>query len=322
MERDAVDVVVVGAGPVGLACAIECTRRGLRACCIDQGCLCASIEAYPSHMTFFSTAARLEIGGMPFPSVQPKPSKHEALAYYREVARAHRVDLRLFRRVERIEGGPGDLRVVTSRGVVAARRVILATGFFQRPVPLGVPGEDDPRVSHYFVDGHRYHDQDLVIVGAANSAVIAALECWRMGARVTLVHRGGDFYPGVKYWLLPDIRNRIAEGEIAARFDTAVVAIEPEAVRLCRGGEESLLPADFVLAMTGYRAEHDWLRALGIELDEHHQPLVDAVFASASRPGIHVAGCALCGDDTGSIFIENGRHHAVTIAEHLAVELE
>lgn len=316
-----VDVAVVGAGPVGMAGAIECGRRGLSALCVDQGPLCASLARYPTHMTFFSTAERLEIGGIPFPCVGPKPSKQEALAYYRGVARAHALTLRLHRRVDGIEGERDAFLLRTTNGDIAARRVILATGFFQHPVPLGIPGEDRPQVSHHFRDGHAYHDQDLVIVGGANSAVIAALECWRMGARVTLVHRGQDFYPGVKYWLLPDIRNRIDEGGIAARFGTEVIAIEDGHVRLRDADGEHDCPADFVLALTGYRADHGWLRAQGVELDARHQPRLGQGFESATRPGLHLAGCALCGEDTGSIFIENGRHHAVAIAEHLASEL-
>lgn len=315
------DVAVIGAGPVGIACAAECARRGLRAGLIDQGCLCAAIDRYPTHMRFFSTAERLEIAGIPFPCVEAKPSKHAALAYYRGVVRAFALPCHLYQRVEAIDGTADAFAVRTRQQTLPARRVIVATGFFHQPVRLGIPGEDDDACSHFFVDGHRYAERAVVIVGGANSAVIAALECWRMGARVRIVHRGADFAPGVKYWLLPDIRNRIAEGAIAADFATELTAFEPGRAHLRHAGTARSVPADAVLALTGYRADTAWLRSLGLTLDARQAPEVDEGFDVPQRPGVAVAGCALCGEDTGRIFIENGRAHAVTIADRLMREL-
>jgi len=318
---DLLDVAIIGTGPVGIACAVECLRRDLRVLAIDAGSLCDTLRRYPAHMRFFSTARQLEIAGHPFPSVEPKPSKDQALAYYRGVALEEGVPLRLYERVTGVTGDRGRFTVATERDRIAARRVIVATGFFQHPVPLGCPGEDLPKVDHYFSDGHAYAAQDLLVVGGANSAVIAALESWRMGARVTVIHRGEDFYPGVKYWLLPDIRNRIKDGEIAAHFDTTLRTIEPDRVLLTTAGRDWELANDFVLAMTGYRSDYPWLRALGVELGVDHQPRIEEHYQAVGRPGLHLAGCVLCGDRTGSIFIENSRHHAREIAEHLAGEL-
>ncbi|MDA3960982.1 MAG: YpdA family putative bacillithiol disulfide reductase [Planctomycetota bacterium] len=315
------DVAVIGAGPVGIACAAECARRGLRSALIDRGCLCAALYRYPTYMTFFSTAERLEVAGLPFPSVNAKPTKHEALQYYRSVASAFPIDLHLYQAATAIGGTRDDFTVTTERQDLRARRVIIATGFFHRPVPLAIPGADSPAFSHYFVDGHPYAGQDLIIVGGANSAVIAALECWRMGARVRIIHRDADFYPGVKYWLLPDIRNRIAEGAISVEFNTKLTAFADHSASLQSGERRWSVPADFVLALTGYRADHSWIQSLGIALDEHHAPQVDESFESPHRPGISLAGCALCGDDTSSIFIENGREHAVVIADRLQADL-
>lgn len=320
-DADDYDVVVVGAGPVGLAAAIECHRRGLASVAIDRGGIVSSLYRYPSNMVFFSTAERIEIAGHPFPTPNPKPTREEALHYYRLVALRSGLPLRLYEPVTAIDGERDRFTVRTGRGELRARRVVLAIGFFDHPVLLGVPGEDRPTVSHYFADGHPYAGQDLLIVGAANSAVIAALECWRCGARVTLVHRGDDFAPGVKYWLLPDIRNRIEEGALRVHWRTEVVAIGERHVELRTGGRAWRLANDFVLLLTGYRPDFDFLRRIGIRLGERGEPLVDERFESASRPGVHVVGCVLGGHDTGAIFIENGREHAVVVADHLAAEL-
>ena len=315
------DVAIIGAGPVGIACGVACRQQGLDAIAVDRGCVTAALYDYPTHMTFFSTAERLEIGGYPFPSVHAKPTKQEALQYYRSVAKAAGLELRLYTTVSTLTGHAGDFTLHTNREPIRARRVIIATGFFSRPVTLDVPGEDTPKVSHYFIDGHRYAETNLAIVGGANSAVIAALECWRMGARVTMIVRDHDFYQGVKYWLLPDIKNRIAEGSITAYFATQITAIHPTQIELRNDESTWSIPNDFVLAMTGYRADHDWVTSLGVELNAMHVPKVDARFESQSQPGVHVAGCALCGDKTNDIFIENGRHHAEVIARHLRAEL-
>ena len=321
VHDESYDVAVIGAGPVGLATAIACQQHGLRVVTIDQGCICNALYRYPTNMVFFSTAERIEIAGVPFPTLNAKPTRAEALHYYRQVALSHRLALRLYTRVTGIAGSAGAFTVATSRGPIACRRVILATGFFDRPVTLGVPGEDLPHVSHYFTDGHPYAAQDLVIVGGANSAVIAALECWRHGARVHLVHREAEFYRGVKYWLRPDIENRIADGEITVSWQSELSAIEPGSVSLRSAAGESTLPADFVLLLTGYRSDFSWLESLGVTLNDEHQPEVDPQTFACQRAGIHLVGCVLCGERTGDIFIENGRDHADQVAKHLAAEL-
>lgn len=320
------DVAVVGAGPVGIAAAVACQQRGLRVVLIDQGCLCAALHRYPRHMTFFSTAANIEIGGHPFACLNPKPTRDEALEYYRGVAAAAKLTTRLYHRVTAIADHTSDrqsgYQVVTDRDPISARRVILATGFFHQPVALGIPGEDGANVSHFFDDGHRYFDQDLVIVGGANSAVIAALECWRRGARVRLVHRGPGIASNVKYWLKPDIENRIAEGSITAEFTTTLTAIGAGHATIRSAAGERQIPADFCLLLTGYRADTSWLDQLGVTRNQHDAPLVDpATFACQARPGISVIGCALCGEHTGDIFIENGRDHATAVADAIAAEL-
>lgn len=270
-------------------------------------------------MTFFSTAENIEIAGHPFTCVNPRPSRDEALEYYRGVASAEELEFLFYQRVNAIDGKLGEFIVRMEDESVACERVVMATGFFHQPLMLGVAGEDLPHVSHYFEDGHRYFDQDLVIVGGANSAVIAALECFRRGARVTLVHRDQDIYEGVKYWLAPDFKNRVQEESIRAMFNTELVSIEKGWVNLReKDGELSRLKADFVLLLTGYRADHSWIRSLGVELDSKNAPLVSSPSCeSVSRPGVHLVGCALCGEDTGSIFIENGRDHAKLLADAL-----
>lgn len=319
-------VVVIGAGPVGIAAAVACQRRGLSTLLVDRGCLCAAMHRYPRHMQFFSTAANLEIAGIPFACVGAKPSRDEALEYYRSVAESAALDCRLYHCVERLSGNleQGFIlegSVHNQPFQLHADRVVLATGFFQQAVTLGIPGESLPQVAHYFDDGHRYFGQDLVIVGAANSAVIAALECWRRGARVSMVHRGSDFNPCVKYWLSPDIRNRLAEGAITMHWNSQLQRIDHRQVTISSAGTQRTLPADAVLLLTGYRANHQWLESLGITLDQHHAPQVSIAFESRSRPGVYLIGCALCGDHTGDIFIENGRHHAEQAAAAIAEQL-
>ena len=278
---------------------------------------------------FFSTADRIAIGGYPFPCVGAKPTRDEALAYYRSVVQTSGVACHLYCPIERIQGEIDNFILQGRRGSVHARRVVLATGFFHQPVQIGCEGEHLSWVHHYFDDGHRYADQRLLIVGGANSAVIAALESWRCGAHVHLIHRGTYFQPSVKYWLLPDIENRLDEGAMTASFQTQMVACEEDAVTQQRrvrlvdqSGHERTEEVDHVLALTGYRADHQWLQSNGIELNQEYQPLLEVGhYQSTSRRGIFIAGCALCGNRTSDIFIENGKDHADVIAEVCAQEL-
>ncbi len=226
---DSFDVLVIGAGPTGMACAIDAQRAGFRTVLIDKGCLCNSLFHYPSHMTFFTTSELLEIGDIPFPSPNAKPSRNEALEYYRKVAMFYQLDIRQYQRVEQVSGHDLDFQVHTVDAfgrttVYRTRKIVVATGYYDLPNLMNIPGEDLPKVTHYYVDPHPYYDPDVVVIGGKNSAAIAALELWRHGARVTLVHRGDKMHPHVKYWILPDIENRIKNGEITAHFRTTVTA--------------------------------------------------------------------------------------------------
>ncbi len=258
------DVLVIGAGPTGLACAIEAQRAGLQAIVLDKGCLCNSIFHYPAHMTFFTTPELLEIGDIPFTSINPKPSRAEALEYYRRVAAHYALDLRLYQTVHGVEGSDGDFQVsATDRAgrpvIHRARKLIIATGYYDLPNHLGLPGEELSKVKHYYDDPHPFFDLDVVVIGGKNSAAIAALELWRHGARVTLVHRGPEMHRHVKYWILPDINNRIKNGEITAHFQSEVMYISEDSVTLSTPEGELKLPNDFVFALTGYHPDFSFI---------------------------------------------------------------
>lgn len=309
------DTVIAGAGPIGLAVAISARRRGADALVIDAGAVCHSILRYPVGMTFFTTAERLEIGGHPFPCAGQKPVREEALKYYRGVVRAEELRVRTDAKLvdaRRADGG-GDIRcdVETRHGPerLHCRRLVLATGYFDHPNPLGVPGEDLPHVSHYFDEAHKSFGQDVVVIGGGNSAVEAALELFRAGARVTVVHRGAELRPTVKYWLRPDIENRLKAGEIAARLAATVVRIEERqaVVRVADGAVERL-PADRVYALTGYHPDFDLFRSIGVALDpETAVPSHDPETLETNVPGVHLAGSITRGYDISEVFIENGR---------------
>jgi thioredoxin reductase (NADPH) len=322
------DVLVIGAGPTGLACAIEARRAGYSAVAVEKGCLCNSLYHYPTNMTFFTTPELLEIGEVPFTCAHQKPTRLEALEYYRKVAEYYQLDVRQYHTVAAIEGADGDFRVECGTAgvtpeVFLARKLVVATGYYDLPNRLGVPGEELPKVSHYYREPHPYYNSDVLVVGAKNSAAIAALELWRHGARVTLVHRGAGIHPNVKYWIKPDIENRIKNGEIAAYFHSKVREITPEAVLLETPQGEQRLPNDFVLAMTGYHPDFDFLRSLGVELSEApvSKPRVNERTLESNVAGIYLAGVVVGGRNTSEIFIENGRHHGQQIAEDLRRKL-
>jgi thioredoxin reductase (NADPH) len=312
------DVICIGAGPTGLACAIEAKRAGMNPLVIDKGSLCNSLYHYPTNMMFFTTAERMEIGDLPMTVAGAKPTRFEALKYYRKAVEHYGVPVRLYERVERVEGGKGDFVVSTAgaNGVHSshrARLLILATGYYDRPNLLGIPGEDFPHVSHYFTDPHPFWGQDVVVIGAKNSAAEAALDLFRGGAHVTLIHHGPALGTSLKYWVRPDVENRIKAGEIQALFNTRVTRIEPGRVFVQNGGARAL-PAAQVFAMTGYHPDFGFLEQLGIRLDpETRKPACDPVTLESNVPGIYLAGVLLGGLHTGEIFIENGRFHGKQI---------
>jgi thioredoxin reductase (NADPH) len=322
------DVLIIGAGPTGLACAIEARRAGYSAVAVDKGCLCNSLYNYPTNMTFFTTPELLEIGDIPFVSAQQKPSRQEALEYYRKVAEFYRLDVRQYDTVTRTEGADGAFLVhctdMLSRPTeFLARKLVVATGYYDLPNRMGVPGEDLPKVTHYYREPHPFYNSDVVVVGAKNSAAIAALELWRHGARVTIVHRGAAISPSVKYWVKPDIENRIKNHEIAAYFNTSIREVTPDTILLETPQGELRMKNDFVLAMTGYHPDFSFLRALGVELSQERssKPVVDTHTLESNVAGIYLAGVIIAGMNTNEIFIENGRFHGRQIAEDLRRKL-
>jgi thioredoxin reductase (NADPH) len=314
------DVVIIGAGPVGLACAIEAKRQGLAPLIVEKGALVNSFLGYPTNMEFFSTPELMEIGGHPFPTKGYKPTREEGIEYYRRVAEAEALDVRLYERVTDVRGQDEDFTVVTDRAAYSCRKVIAAVGFFDVPNRLNVPGEDLPKVKHYFKEPYPYTGQHVLVVGAKNSAAKAALSCYRHGAAVTLAVRGPALSDKIKYWLKPDLENRIKEGSITAYFDTTVAAIAPDAVTLCTPEGSTTLPNDWVLAMTGYRPDYRFLQALGIAVrdDAVRTPVHDPETFETNRAGLYLAGTICGGLNTSRWFIENGRFHAQQIAQHIA----
>lgn len=315
------DVVVVGAGPCGLGAAIACAQRGLSVVTIERSCLVSGIASYPTEMVFFSTAERLSIGGVPFVVAGAKPTRRDALAYYRAVARHFALDIRQYTAVESLARGDDGRWTVaaTSRAhgalTVRARAVVVATGYFGRPNRLGVPGETLPHVSHRFVEGHGAFDQDVVVVGGANSAVDAALELSRAGARVTMVHFAAGLDANVKPWVRPDIEARLREGTIGAQFGARVVAIAPDHVVIRDDAGESAVPATQVYTMLGYQPESGLLAGIGVPIDPATGiPAHDPATMRTPVPGVYIAGVIASGFDANKTFIENGRYHGVGIA--------
>jgi bacillithiol disulfide reductase len=321
------DVLVVGAGPTGLACAIEAQKAGLRTVLIDKGCLCNSIFHYPSGMTFFTTPELLEIGDIPFPSSNQKPNRNEALEYYRKVAEHYRLALRQYQTVTSLLGQDGDFHVTTvdqfsRRKLYCARKLILATGYYDLPNYLEVPGENLPKVLHYYHDPHPYFDQKVLVVGGKNSAAIAALDLWRHGAQVTLVHRGEAMHHHVKYWILPDINNRVKNGEVAAYFSSSVTRITEDSVELVTPQGTVKLENDYVFALTGYHPDFDFLSAAGVRMEGLDRlPVCDPQSLESNVPGLYLAGVIVAGMRTNEIFIENGRFHGRQIAQDIEAKL-
>jgi bacillithiol disulfide reductase len=322
------DVIVIGAGPTGLACGIEAVREGLKLLIVEKGCLVNSIFNYPASMTFFTNRERLEIGDIPFSSINVKPVRAEALEYYRRVADYYHLPIHYEERVLEIQGADGAFRVETetvpgTRHIYTSRKVIIATGYYDLPNRMGIPGEDLPKVSHYALESHPFYGRKVAVIGAANSAAVTSLDLCRHGAEVTLICRERELSRHIKYWIRPDLENRIKEGSLRALFETVVNEIADgwilvESVR----GEQRRLENDFVFALTGYHPDVDFLRRAGVKVDPvSFRPDCDRETLESNVPGLYLAGVVISGRDTNEIFIENGRFHGKKIIADLKGKL-
>ncbi len=313
-------VAIIGAGPIGLATAIALKNRGIPSFIIDRGCLVNSIYNYPVNMTFFSTSDRLEIGDIPFISHGPKPTRKEALEYYRRTAEHYELNVKLYETVETVTGDDGNYNIVTDKDTYQADKVVVATGFYGQANKMGVPGEDLSKVLHYYDEPHRYAWQDVLIVGGGNSAADAALETYRANANVSILVRNDGLKESIKYWVKPDIDNRIKEGSITGYFNSEVVEIREREVDIKTPEGLKTLKNDFVLAMTGYKPHYGLMNKLEIELtdDEVRMPVYNDESLETNRPGMYVAGVVCGGMDTSRLFIENTRIHA----DHIAKDIE
>ncbi|HXW89472.1 MAG TPA: YpdA family putative bacillithiol disulfide reductase [Terriglobales bacterium] len=322
-----VDVLVIGAGPTGLACGIEAQKAGFKVLIVDKGCLVNSLFHYPTQMTFFTTPELLEIGDLPFSTAHQKPTREEALEYYRKVAEHYSLPVLQYHWVKTVVGRDGDFEITATDRLgrvydYRTRKLIVATGYYDLPNLLNVAGEDLPKVFHYYREPHPYFDLDVVVIGGKNSAAISSLDLWRHGARVTLVHRGSKLHSHVKYWVLPDIENRIRHGEIAAYFNSTVEEIGPDYVIVRTSEDRVRLKNDFVFALTGYHPDYDFLGSMGIELSSVDcRPMCDPLSLESNVPGIYLAGVIVAGSRTNEIFIENGRFHGQQIVRHIKQKL-
>ncbi|MBX0333310.1 YpdA family putative bacillithiol disulfide reductase [Pontibacter sp. HSC-14F20] len=312
------DILIVGGGPIGLACGLEAQKAGLSYLIIEKGTITNSLFNYPLNMTFFSTADRLEIGGFPFPSIHPKPNRSEALEYYRCVADTGGLNLRLFEEVTGIKQEGALYLTSTNKGKYPSRYVILATGFYDIPNLLAIPGEELPKVKHYYYDPHYYYRQKIVVVGANNSSADVALETWRKGADVTMVVREGEL-GRIKYWIKPDLENRIAEGSIKAYFNASLAEIREQDVDIQTPEGKVTIPNDFVMAMTGYQPNFTFLEKIGVKLsdDFFRHPFHNPDTMETNLPGLYLAGVVCGGMETHVWFIENSREHAVKIVQDI-----
>jgi thioredoxin reductase (NADPH) len=313
--KNSVDLLIIGAGPIGLACAIEAKKAGFSFTIVEKGCLVNSIYHYPANMTFFSTSELLEIGRVPFISHNPKPNRLEALEYYRRVCTSWELPVNLYEEVMSVKKLKDQFEITTSKNIFHARAVILSLGFYDLPYLLNVPGEDLPKVKHYYNEPHSYFRQKVLVVGAANSAVDVALETWRKGAEVTMVIREGSIRESVKYWVRPDIENRIKAGSIKAYFNSVVNKISAEAVEILTPDGALSIPNDFVMAMTGYQPPFAFMEACGItfQKDVDHTPVYNAQTMESNVANLYLAGVVCGGLKTNKWFIENSRVHASQI---------
>jgi thioredoxin reductase (NADPH) len=317
MASESLDIIIIGGGPIGLACALEAQKAGLSYRILEKGCLVNSMYHYPANMTFFSTSELLEVGGIPFVSNNPKPTRPEALEYYRRVATSGRLKVNLFEKVLSVTAEARRYRVRTEKGVYDATYVVIATGFYDKPNRMNIPGEDLPKVRHYYKEPHFYAMQRVIVVGANNSAADAALETWRKGAQVTMVIRGEGIGKRVKYWKKPDIENRIKEGCIKAFTHSTLAAVREHEADILTPGGLLTVPNDYVIAMTGYQPDFEFLEATGIALsdDDRHIPAYDPDTMETNRENIFLAGVVCGGMNTHLWFIENSREHARKILD-------
>ena len=321
------DAVIIGAGPTGLACGIELKKRGVNAVLIEKGCVVNSIYHYPTNMVFFTTPELLEIGDIPMTSLNEKPNRTEALKYYRRVADYYKLNVRQYEKVVSVTGEDGAFSVIThdrlkNEEIYTTKKVVVATGYYDVPRKLDCPGANLPKVIHYYKEPHPYYDHDVAIIGAKNSAAIAALELWWTGARVTLIHRGPGIHDNVKYWIKPNIENRIKNGEIPGYFKSEVSRIKPESIEVRTPQGTIELKNDFVLAMIGYQPDLTFLGSMGITLQpETQRPVTNEETLESERSGIYLAGVIVAGMHTNEIFIENGRFHGRKIADAIAASI-
>ena len=311
------DVVIVGAGPIGISCGIEAVKRKYNHLIIEKGCLVNSLFHYPTNMVFFSTSERLEIGGVPFVSHGDKPTRREALEYFRRVVNSWSLNVKTYEKVMEINENKKNYDVVTDKNIYSADSIIIATGFYDKPNLLNIPGESLPRVKHYFDEAHPYVYLNVIVIGGGNSAVDVALETYRHGSDVTMVIREDSLKEGVKYWVRPDIENRINEGSIKAYFNSRVTEIRENEADIETPDGILTLKNDFVFAMTGYHPDFEFLKKAGIEISDKHFPVFDEETYETNKERIYLAGVVCGGMDTSRYFIENSRMHPEVIFNSL-----
>ncbi|MFC4354555.1 YpdA family putative bacillithiol disulfide reductase [Chryseomicrobium palamuruense] len=310
------DVVIIGGGPCGLAAAIAVQEKGLSYVCLEKGNIVNAIYNYPTHQTFFSTSEKLSIGDVPFLVEERKPRRNQALVYYREVVKRKQLNVHAFEKVEHVEPLNSTFRVQSSKDIYIAKNIVIATGYYDQPNLMNIPGEDLPHVYHYFKEGHPYFNQKVLIIGGKNSAIDAALELNKAGARVTVAYRGDHYSSSIKPWVLPEFEGAVKSGEIQMLFETTVESITENAVLITVQGKEYVHPVDFVFAMTGYHPNHAFLKEMGVSFDEESgRPFLNEDTMETNVPGIYIAGVLAAGNNANEIFIENGRFHGEQIAQ-------
>ncbi|RNC97584.1 YpdA family putative bacillithiol disulfide reductase [Lysinibacillus halotolerans] len=313
-----VDAIIVGGGPCGLSAAIELQNIGLKPIVIEKGNVVNAIYHYPTHQTFFSTSEKLAIGDVPFIIEERKPHRNQALVYYREVVKMKNIQVNAFEKVESVVKGENQFTVKTDKEVYETPYVILATGYYDQPNYMDIPGENLPKVFHYFKEAHPFFDTDVLVIGGKNSAVDAALELHKAKARVTVAYRGSDYSPSVKPWILPEFASLVRNEEITMNFNTIVKEIRETEVVLSTNGIEKVIKNDYVFAMTGYHPDHDFIRAMGVEIDaETGRPLYDVETMETNIENLYIAGVLAAGNNANEIFIENGKFHGGFIAKHI-----